>query len=266
MPQSEQEKFLNNLDAPEQVDIMDQPLVPDEQFQQQTQQEPQAPTMQQQDVNPEDAPESVKDRRHRRLEDKLRIERESNIAMAARLEALSEAQKVRTTSEADNYLKSVERIYGTNSPEAVEATSLLQTALKSVEERATQNALEAFRKEQADAAAEARKNDRLLDDMIDDIEDEYNVDLTSPKQAEIRKGFFKMLERLSPKDKDGNILDYADHIAVWEDYASKATAPKQQSRAKQLSSRSMTAGGGTPGGTKPVDDATARYLHENGLI
>lgn len=250
---NEQTEFLKSLDAPETVDIMDQPIEP----------EGTTPTVKV-EADPEEVPEEVKNRRHKRLEEKLRAEREANIAMAARLETIAESQRARADDEPADYVKHVERIYGTNSPEAQEATSLLQTALKSVEDRATTRALETFRKEQAEAIAQTRKEESRLDVMAEQIEDEFSVDLTSPKAAAAREGFFKMLARVSPKDAQGNITDYADHIAVWEDYQAKTKKP--ESRAKALSSRSMTASGSSSGGQKPVDDATARYLSDNGFI
>lgn len=209
------------------------------------------------DIDPEEAPESVKDRRHRRLEEKLQAEREANIAMAARLETLAEAAKSTETSE---YLKQVERIYGTDTPEAQTATELLKNAIQGARKEAVEEALSTFREEQQKASEATRKEEQALDSMIDDIEDTYGTALTKDQQ----RGFFTLLEKLSPKDRDGNVIEYADHHAVFEEYQNRL-AKKPENRAKELSSRSMTQSGAS-GESKLQVDATERFLRENDLI
>lgn len=207
---------------------------------------------------PEDTDEDKFNRRERRLQAKYQAERESSIALAARLEALTEAQKFsrENTPEVD---ETIARIYGTNTPEASEATALLQKALSNVENRATEKALEKFREEQRQEREAVQQEEKSLDGMIEEIEDEYGV--TLDKQS--KQGFFTLLEKLSPKDRDGNIKDYADHHAVWEEL--QARRKPDSSRAKDLASRSMVKTGASPA-TSVEDDATARYLKEQGLL
>lgn len=214
--------------------------------------------------DPEKVEEDLKNRRHRRLEAKLQAEREANIQMAAKLEAITEAKKFLSDSEPAEYLKSVERIYGTDSPEALAATELLKNALLNVKEVAKQEALDTIREERRKEAEALKKEEEKLDQMVEELEDEYGVDLTSSSSVEMRKGFFKMLEKLSPKDSDGNILNYADHHAVWEEYQSRLKK-KTDNRAKDLSSRSMIQGAGV-NDSKLQDDAQVRFLRENGII
>ncbi len=219
---------------------------------------PEEPKPSEEDIDPEEAPESVKDRRHRRLEAKLQAEREANIAMATRLEVLAEASK--STQSDSEYLKQVERIYGTDTPEAVAATELLKGALQGARKEAVEEALATFREEQAKVSASVLKEEQTLDSMIEELEDENGVTLTKDQQ----RGFFTLLERLSPKDADGNVKEYADHHAVWEEYKSKL-AKKPDNRAKDLSSRSMTQSGAS-GDSKLLDDSSLRFLRENDLI
>lgn len=246
---NEENQFLEELKETPESDPFGEVEIPQEE----PKEEPTDPD------DPEAQPESVKDRRHRRLEAKLQAEREANIALAARLETLAEANKSKG-SEAAEYLKQVERIYGTDTPEAVAATEILKDALKSAEDRATERALETFREEQRKQAEDARKAEQELDSMIEEIEDEYGVTLT----PEMQKGFFTYLEKLSPKDKEGNVVEYADHHAVWEEYKSKLTK-KPDNRAKDLAARSMTQSGAS-GESRLQIDATERFLKENGLI
>jgi hypothetical protein len=213
--------------------------------------------------DPEKQPESVKDRRHRRLEEKLRAERESNIQLQARLEAIAEAKKAIEPGSPE-YLKAVERLYGTDSPEALAATELLKNTLLSIKEDAKREALEEIREERRREQEQLKKEETALDSMLEDIEDEYGTDLTSARSEATRKGFFKLLEKMSPKDEDGNIIAYADHHAVWEAYQAKVSK-KPESRAKDLAARTTVQSGASAESTLQ-DDATVRFLRENNLI
>ena len=202
----------------------------------------------------------AKRRREKRLMDKLQAERESNIALAARLEVLSEAQKLQKESEPSEYLKKIERIYGTDSPEATAATQLLSEALKGVEERATERAVEAFRKEQSKAQESVQKEEQQLDSFVETIEDEYNVTFT----PEMEKGYFQLMEKLSPKDSDGNIVAYADPHSTWELFQEKLQKTRENP-AKSIASRSMTASGASSD-SKLQDDSMQRVLRDAGIL
>lgn len=248
MPEkSEQEKFLESV---VEESVLDQPLVPEKEEEEETKTE---------EPEQEEEKEEAKNRRERRLLERLQAEKESNIALNARLQALSEVKQFRENTPEADYLKKVERIYGTNSPEAQEATNLLSEALRGVEERATERALERFREEQEKAQRAVQEEEKQLESFVDSIEDEFNTSLSKADQ----QGFFRLLEKVSPKDSDGNIIAYADPLSTWELYQEKKQ-PKD-SRAKDLASRSMTASGASSK-TSVEDDATARTLREWGII
>ncbi|MBL0320502.1 MAG: hypothetical protein IPP74_14600 [Alphaproteobacteria bacterium] len=241
MPQNEQDEFLKDLE-PQTSDPFEQPTTPSV-----TVDEPE-----------KESDEEKSNRRERRLQAKLQAERESSIALAARLEALTEAQKFsrETNPDVDD---TISRIYGTDTPEAVAATTLLQKALANAEDRATERAIAKIREEQQQERASVQQEERTLEGMIESIEDETGLTL----DAQTQKGFFTLLEKLSPKDSDGNVVAYADHHAVWDEYQARKTPVS--SRAKDLSSRSMVKTGTSPS-TSVETDATERYLRENGLI
>lgn len=242
---NEQEEFLKDLNPDTKADVLTQDLVP--------------PTeVKTEEGETKETDEDKFNRRERRLQTKLQAERESSIALAARLEALTEAQKFRA-EEPDEYLKSVERIYGTQTPEATEATELLKTALQGAEKRATERALAQFREEQQKERDAIAKEEKSLDTMIEEIEDETGTTL----DAQTKQGFFQLLEKLSPKDNDGNIIAYADHNAVWDEL--QARKKPQVSRAKDLAARSMTATGSSPK-TGVETESNERWLRENGII
>lgn len=241
-PDKTQEDFLKDLAPTDVLNPLEQPLTPE-------------PATEEEEEEPG---EEARNRRERRLQAKLQAEREYGIAMAAKLEVLTEAQRLQreVNPELD---ETISRIYGTDTPEALAATQLLQKAIKSAEDRAAERALEAFREEQRQASQAVAHEEQNLDDMIEELEDEYGVAI----DAQTQKGFFTLLEKLSPKDREGNILEYADHHAVWEELQSRK-APAN-TRAKDLASRSMVRNG-APTNTSVTDDATERFLRENGII
>lgn len=224
--------------------ILEQPLNPDTE------------EAKQEDIDPEEQPEEVKNRHHRRLEEKVRVEREANMAMAARLEVLTEAKKARE-NETDDF-KALSRIYGEDTPEAREATEILKQSLTSLEERAVERAYERLQEDRRKEAESVRQEERQLDAMIDEIE--ASGAKVSP---EAEKGFFRLLEKLSPKDSNGNIIAYADPVATWEQY--KAATKKTDTTAKDMSSRSMTRSASSSP-TTANDDATRQLLREAGII
>lgn len=241
MPNNEQEEFLKDLEPQADADAFGQ-----------TEVVPEVST-----EEPKEDESEKFNRRERRLQQKLQAERESGIALAARLEAITEAQKFRgETAEVD---ETISRIYGNNTPEAAEATALLAKALGNVEKRSTEKALELFREEQRQASEAVQKEEQTLDSMIDDLEDDFGTTF----DANAKKTFFTQLEKLSPKDRDGNIVAYADHRAVYEEMQSRKPAPNN--RAKELASRSRVQSGASPS-TTVEHTATERYLIENGLI
>lgn len=242
---NEQEQFLKDLDQKEGNGVLDQVLEPEK-------------VIVEGEEKPEEDEMKLRNRREKRLAQRLQEEREAGIALAERVKVLTETQKFKEEAGSD-YLKSVEKIYGTDTPENLAATELLKSALKGVGDEATERALAKFREEQKMASQAVAKEEKELDSMIDEIEDENSIALSETQ----RKLFFSTLEKMSPKDREGNVIAYADHHAVWDIVQSKSV--KTENRAKDLSSRSMVQSGSSKE-SKLDEDSTARYLRENGII
>lgn len=231
--------------AQENQNILEQPLTPD------------APVVEEEKVD-EEPEEDPKNRTERRLREKLERERIANIELNARLSTLSEVQRFRET-EVDAY-EAVGKIYGTDTPETQAATELLKNALRDVEQRAKSSALEEFRQERAREQEEVRQASERLDSYIEEIEDTNGVTFS----PQMQKSYFTLLEKMSPKDSDGNIIEYADPHAVYEVFSEKLQK-RTDSKAKDLASRSMVSGNS---GSQSVieDDAAKRLLRDAGII
>lgn len=210
-------------------------------------------------------PEPRKNRHHRRLEAKYQAEREVNIGLAARLEAMSEAQKFIKDTNASNVDENLIRLYG-NDEKGLLAAKITQDLLNKTKVEARQEALDAFTKQQEDAAQEVAAHRSELDEMLEEVEDEFNVDLTSdePTAIKARQGFYKMLEKVSPKNKEGVVTDYADPLATWEFYQQQNKST-DTNRAKDLGSRSMVKSGSS-GDSNLEASAQERFLKEAGII
>ncbi len=253
MPPNEVEKFLEDTEVdPTKVDVLDAPLTDDP-----AKEEGAAPA----DASTDDDDKGdakPRNRRERRLMEKLQAEREAGQFMAGKLAAREEA-KSSLTEEAD-YLKSVERIYGTDSPEAQLATDLLKKAIVGAREEAKRDAIAEMKAERAREVEAEGDATQELDTMIEDIEDEYGVTLSKPQQ----EAFFTLLEKMSPK-RNGEVVEYADPHAVFEVFQDKLKTRVPDTRAKDLSSRSMVKSG-APKESNLDSDVSARFLRENGII
>jgi hypothetical protein len=204
--------------------------------------------------------EKLKNRAFRRLEQKYQEEREASIALNERLKVLSEVGKFRD-DVGDDTLKEVEAIFGTDTPEKAQATNILKKALSGMSETAVERALERFNASREDESGAVRTDDRTLDRYDEHWEDEYGIDMSDDN---VRRGMYALTERLSSKDEDGNIREYADPDGVAEMFLAQREKASN-SRAKELASRSSQRGGASSG-SKIEQDAMERALKDAGII
>lgn len=252
---TEHEQFFKDLEDDQSVkpDILEQPLTDE------------APKAEEDEVvtdtddDADDEGVKPKNRRERRLAQKLQDERESSIFLAGKLAARTEAE--RAITEESDYLKAVERIYGTETPEAQLATDLLKKAIVGARDDAKEQALAELREEREREIEEEREAIRELDSYVEDIEDTYGVSLTDSQE----RSFFQLLQKMSPKDSDGNVVSYADPHAVWEVFQDRLQKQGTDNRAKTLSARSMVQSGASKESTLQ-DDSHTRFLRESGII
>lgn len=192
--------------------------------------------------------EEPKNRAERRLAEKLQREREMSIALNQRVQDL--AEQVKTLSEQKQYVAEhkdeidprLARAFGTT-PEGKELTVIFQDILQETAEKAKERAMDEFeaRQQQSTQAYQKKlgESENLIQSELESLEEEYGVDFTSNSASakSNRKEFLELVEKLSPKDKDGAITDYADFQSTFELY--KERKKPEPSRAKELASRSM---------------------------
>lgn len=135
-------------------------------------------------------------------------------------------------------------MYG-DSEESRRAWKLQEKILNDYKDLAKQEALETIRLDQEKERKEIAKFQDFIENSLEDIEEQYNVDLTSKsKDAQSRRAdFLELVQRLSPKDASGNVITYADFNTAWELFNEKNKSNPQEdstiSRQKNLANRTL---------------------------
>lgn len=143
-----------------------------------------------------------------------------------------------TEDEFKSVVDSFTAIIGNDTPEKVNALNSLQRALGNLDQRAAQKATEAIeaisqREEEADREAEDE-----LESAFESIEENYDVDFS--RNPKLRSEFATFVEKIAPKDRNGEVVDYPDMTSAWETFSEMRNANRTPSRAKELASRGMT--------------------------
>lgn len=154
----------------------------------------------------------------------------------------TERQEPRETlkTEEDEFkdvIESFTAIIGNDTPEKVRALNDLQKALNSSSQKAASLAEQKIleiknREEEADRQAEEE-----LDNAFDEIEETYDVDLS--RNPKLRSEFVSFVEKIAPKNRDGEIVDYPDMNSAWETFSEIKKSTAQPSRAKELANRGL---------------------------
>lgn len=158
----------------------------------------------------------------------------------ARLLAQLPRQETVEEDEFQDVVDSFTAIIGNDTPEKVNALNSLKRALNTVDEKATNRAIEKLNEINQEQEKVDKEAEEQLISAFEDIEESYDVDLTSSRSTKLRQEFVSFVERIAPKDKQGNIVDYPDMTSAWETFSEIKKANKVPSRAKELASRSLS--------------------------
>lgn len=217
------------------------------------------------DKDEDDGEDEKPNRWTRRREAAFQREREANIALAARLEAMSEAQRFSRDMGEMPMDERLVTLYG-NDENGKRAAQITQSLLSDVAKQAKDEAMREFQAAREKERQELSANQDYIDGALEELEDASGIDLTSNKPAAIkaRTEFLSMVEKFSPKDGEGNITAYADFDQVFDIWNSRRD--KGNNRSKELASRSMVRSGATTSQTKADVQAGEKFLKDNGII
>lgn len=147
--------------------------------------------------------------------------------------------ETKETKEEDDYYV---RLIGNDTPEKVamirEAQARDERMLQQAEERAFSR-LSQREQESLKADQEAEQE---LESAFENIEDAFDVDISSnsAQAKKTRQEFVSFVEKIAPKDRNGDIVDYPDMTSAWETFSEMKKATAQPNRAKELASRGMS--------------------------
>lgn len=144
-------------------------------------------------------------------------------------------------------------IIGNDTPDKVKALEALEKTLNGADERASSKAIERFKQEQTAAltrkSVEEKAAQDELDTYFDDIEETYDVDLSSNAASakKLRSEFIEYVRKIAPKDEKGEVKAFPDLLSAFEIFQEQGKKTVQPTRAKELASRGMTRSGDTSG-------------------
>jgi len=202
----------------------------------------------------------------RRREAAYQREREANIALSARMEALSEAQKFQRDLGEMPIDERLVTLYG-NDENGKRAAQITQSLLHDVARQAKEDAVKELQQAREREREELTQNQDFIDGELERLEDAFGLDLTSNKPSAIkaRGDFLGMVEKFSPKDGEGNITAYADFDQVFDIFQQRRERGNNQ-RSKDLASRGMVRSGASTTQTKADVAAGEKFLKDNGII
>lgn len=197
---------------------------------------------------PEKEDEPYKNRKHRRWEARLTDKERDLLVREARLQALEEVRAERESEKAGAVDGRLLTLFG-NDEKGQQAAALFQQLLTEARTSAKEEALTEVQQAQQEAEREVSREQDILTDTLENLEDETGVDFTSnaPAARKARNEILDLMEKYSPKDADGNIIEYADIAGVYETWQMQRQQNKPKNdRQKELASRSMEEGTTAP--------------------
>lgn len=192
--------------------------------------------------NNEKAPESKPEPFHKNPKIKRFIEKE--ISKALESQGKTEQPIVKAPAQEDDELSSViARMIGNDTTEKELIGRDLKKVLLGIKNEAREEALQSFKQESQQAEQAQRDAERVLNESFEAIEETYGVDITSnaPLAKKTRSEFISFVQRLAPKNSNGEITEYPDFIETFDVFqeTKKATPAPSNARAKDIASRSM---------------------------
>jgi len=152
-------------------------------------------------------------------------------------------------TEEDSFKETIDAftsIIGNDTPEKVSALNALRKSLNSLDERASEKAMAKLDEIRSREYQEDKEAEDELNNAFEAIEDNYDVDITSntAQATKTRQEFVSFVEKIAPKDRDGNIIDYPDMNSAWETFSEVRKV--QPNRSKEIASRSMARSNDAP--------------------
>jgi len=137
------------------------------------------------------------------------------------------------------------RLIGNDTPEKIAFIKEAKLREERREQLSVERAYQKLTEEKQREEAETREVEEQLYNSINEIEETYGVDLTSkdPVVKKTRVDFLKYVEKIAPKDSNGEILYMPDMNSAFETFQELRKRPSSTGRAKDLASRGTSRSG-----------------------
>jgi hypothetical protein len=147
----------------------------------------------------------------------------------------------REEKENDEAEEILTRIIGNDTPERVQAIKDFKKYLHSLEEKGAERALRQLEESEKAEQEETEKSVQKLEEGFERIEESYGVDLSSgaPLARKTRNEFIDFIQKISPKDSDGEIIEYPDLEGAFETFQTMSKSSSSTNRAKDLASKGL---------------------------
>lgn len=163
--------------------------------------------------------------------------------VSRRLDEFKKENPVRETTQVpDTRVDDVlTRLIGNDTPEKVSMIKEFKEILSEGTQKAKAEAIAELESRQNAEVEADREAEQELENAFDNIEENFDVDITSnnPVAKKTRQEFVSFIEKIAPKDRNGDIVDYPDMNSAWETFSEMRKSTATPSRAKELASRSM---------------------------
>lgn len=131
------------------------------------------------------------------------------------------------------------RLVGNDTEEKKQVLKDLSEYFGGLKGEARKEFLAEMQEQEKAQAAEDEAAVNELNTGFEEIEETYGIDLSSRATQGTRAAFVEYIRKISHKNAEGEVDQFADIPAAWEDFQER-NQPKPASRAKELASRGMT--------------------------
>jgi len=156
-----------------------------------------------------------------------------------------EKEFIREVVEDINLPASFIKLVGNDTDEKKQVLKDLSQYFGSLKGEAKKEAVAEFmqdiQKQQQEQVAEDRAAQEELDSSFEEIEETYDVDLSSNSASakKMRSEFIDYVRKIAPKNEDGEVSAFPDLVSAFEEYQERSKRPTN-TRAKELASRGLT--------------------------
>lgn len=154
----------------------------------------------------------------------------------------SAEQQFKQDTQDINLPPSFVKLIGNDTAEKVEVLKDMSKYFGTLKGEAKQEFLKEMQEQQEKATAADRKAQEDLDNYFEEIEETYDVDLSSKSASakKMRSDFVDFVRKIAPKNEEGEVTGFPDLVASFEEFQERNKRSSQPSRAKELASRGLT--------------------------